>query len=161
MADSTTLVTINGETREVATSNLLAEQVAPGHFLVAGGSRVREYFASTNGLSDGNALDGLEIDVESEKDRIIRQRFGSKVGAGGTGAASGAAIVKAPMPGLVRAVLVGVGDVVEKATTVIVLEAMKMENNIGAGAKGKVARILVEAGATVDKNAKLLEIETA
>lgn len=63
------------------------------------------------------------------------------------------------MPGNIFKILVKPGDVVSKGQNVLVLEAMKMENNITSDYAGKVKRILVQEGKAVTAGAKLIEIE--
>mgnify|MGYP000775372642 CR=1 FL=1 len=67
--------------------------------------------------------------------------------------------VKCPLPGTVLAVKVNVGDKVAMGQTLVVLEAMKMENAVTTDYSGKVKQILVQAGDTVATDAVLLEIE--
>lgn len=66
--------------------------------------------------------------------------------------------VKAPLPGVVTKVLVAAGQSVKKGETVLVLEAMKMENNITAEADGNVTGICVAAGDSVMEGTTLLTI---
>ena len=68
-------------------------------------------------------------------------------------------VVGAPMPGNIFKILVKPGDVVSKGQNVLVLEAMKMENNITSDYAGKVKRILTQEGKSVTAGAKLIEIE--
>lgn len=68
-----------------------------------------------------------------------------------------AAQLKAPMPGLVKQVMVAVGDVVAKGSPLLVLEAMKMENVLKAEADGTVKSISVEAGSKTEKGQLLIE----
>lgn len=68
-------------------------------------------------------------------------------------------VVEAPMPGNIFKILVKPGDVVSKGQNVLVLEAMKMENNITSDYAGKVKRILTQEGKSVTAGAKLIEIE--
>ncbi len=68
-------------------------------------------------------------------------------------------VVEAPMPGNIFKILVKPGDVVTKGQNVLVLEAMKMENNITSDYAGKVKRILTQEGKAVTAGAKLIEIE--
>lgn len=82
------------------------------------------------------------------------ERIIAKPSAGGKGN-----IVKAPLPGVVLSINVKVGDVVKAADTVMVLEAMKMENAIHAGVDGKVAAISVSSGDSVLEGAPLITIE--
>lgn len=73
--------------------------------------------------------------------------------------AAGGATVKAPLPGVVVSIAVKVGDTVKASDTVVVLEAMKMENAIHAGRDGKVAAINVNAGDSVLEGAALITLE--
>ena len=66
--------------------------------------------------------------------------------------------VKAPLPGVVTKILVAVGQAVKKGDTVLVLEAMKMENNITAENDGSVTGICVAAGDSVMEGTVLLTI---
>ena len=65
----------------------------------------------------------------------------------------------APMPGLIVAVKVQVGDQVTLGQAVVVMEAMKMENNIGANCSGTVTEILVKAGQEVQNGSLLIKIK--
>ncbi|MBO4606668.1 MAG: biotin/lipoyl-binding protein [Prevotella sp.] len=71
---------------------------------------------------------------------------------------SGAKVL-APLPGTITEVKVNVGDMVKAGETVVVLEAMKMQNNIEADNAGKVTSILVTRGDTVMEGAVLVTIE--
>lgn len=66
--------------------------------------------------------------------------------------------VKAPLPGVVTKILVKEGQSVKKGETVLVLEAMKMENNITAEADGTVTGICVSAGDSVMEGTTLITI---
>ena len=66
--------------------------------------------------------------------------------------------VKCPLPGTVLSVKVAVGDTVAAGQTLVVLEAMKMENNIDADRAGVVKQILVQQGATVMEGDVLIVI---
>ncbi len=68
-------------------------------------------------------------------------------------------IIEAPMPGSIFKVQVQTGDTVTKGQSVIILEAMKMENNITSDYTGKVKRILVKEGSAVQAGSPLIEIE--
>lgn len=87
-----------------------------------------------------------------------RTETGAKVIASAPAAAGGHQ-VKAPLPGVVLSVPVNVGDVVKASDTVLVLEAMKMENAIHAGRDGKIASIAVNQGDSVLEGNLLLTIE--
>jgi biotin carboxyl carrier protein len=70
----------------------------------------------------------------------------------------GPKIVKAVMPGIVREVMAAPGQVVEKGEALLILEAMKMQNEVRAAEPGTVRAVFVKAGETVDKGARLFEI---
>ena len=71
---------------------------------------------------------------------------------------AGAVSVKAPMPGNIMKVNVKVGDSVKKGDVLVVLEAMKMENDICAPEDGTVASVEVAQGATVETDALLVTL---
>lgn len=66
--------------------------------------------------------------------------------------------VKSPLPGTILDIKVEVGDSVKKGQTVIILEAMKMENNVNASSDGVVTKILVNKTDTVGEGDNLIEI---
>ena len=74
------------------------------------------------------------------------------------GAAGAGEPVNAPLPGVVTKVLVAAGQAVKKGDTVVVLEAMKMENNITAENDGTVTAVCVAAGDSVLEGTTLLTI---
>ncbi len=67
--------------------------------------------------------------------------------------------VKAPMPGLLVSIKVTDGTEVKKGDTLVILEAMKMENALKSPIDGKVKTIKVKAGQNVDKNQVILQFE--
>jgi biotin carboxyl carrier protein len=77
---------------------------------------------------------------------------------GATGDASGEVTVKSPMPGIIVGVPVAVDQHVEKGETVIILESMKMENELKAPRAGKIGRVSVAVGASVEKGQPLVII---
>ena len=72
--------------------------------------------------------------------------------------AAGANKIKAPMPGKILGIKVNVGDAVKKGQVMMILEAMKMENEIVADVDGKVASIDVQVGASVEADDVLASI---
>lgn len=100
-------------------------------------------------------LDGerFNADVVDERTRAIREMTGQAEGD------TGPRPVRAPMPGLVVRVDVAEGDRVAAGQSVVIVEAMKMENDLKAGSAGRVSRIHVAAGEAVDKGAVLVEFE--
>jgi biotin carboxyl carrier protein len=92
------------------------------------------------------------VRVESERMRSAEQ---AKKG----GAKGGDKAVKSPMPGRVVKVLVARGDTVQPGQGLLVLEAMKMENEVRAKVAGVVAEIHVAPGAAVEGGAKLVTLD--
>jgi pyruvate carboxylase subunit B len=100
-------------------------------------------------------LDGWRFEVEAldERTQAIRDLSGAAAGP------SGPAPLKAPMPGLIVRVSVQVGDEVQAGQGIVVMEAMKMENELRAPAAGKVKSIFATPGTAVEKGALLVELE--
>lgn len=73
-------------------------------------------------------------------------------------AAAGETIVNSPLPGVVLSINKNVGDAVSKGDTVMILEAMKMENNIEATTSGKIVKFLAQKGDSVLEGAPLFVI---
>ena len=73
--------------------------------------------------------------------------------------AAGKSGVKSPLPGVILDIKVKEGDEVKKGQTVIILEAMKMENNINADKDGKITAINVKTGESVLEGTDLVVIE--
>lgn len=156
---------INGEQYEVEIDNdgtiLINGEVRDVDFLNLGGSL---YSVITENKSleaviddEDNKIDVMmdgrlyETQVLDERALLMAQRRG------GLGVSSGE--VHSPMPGLIVKVTVEDGQTVAKGQTVVILESMKMQNELKAPADGTVTAIHVDAGKTVNKNDLLLEIE--
>ncbi|OUU24153.1 MAG: hypothetical protein CBC13_03985 [Planctomycetia bacterium TMED53] len=93
----------------------------------------------------------IELGVLDPVDLITREVSDS-------GASSGIHSVESVMPGIVRKILVAEGDQVEVGQPLLLLEAMKMENEIGAPESGTVSLIKVEEGETVAAGSLLIQI---
>jgi pyruvate carboxylase subunit B len=94
------------------------------------------------------------VHVQDEHDLLL-ERFGLAEAAAGA-----ERDVRAPMPGLVLSVMVTEGQTVQEGDGLLVLEAMKMENELRAPAAGVVQAIHVATDEAVDKDALLIEIDT-
>jgi biotin carboxyl carrier protein len=94
-----------------------------------------------------------EMEVLDERTRHIRSL------AGGGDRRRAAGVLKAPMPGLVVRVQVQPGEQVAAGDPLVVLEAMKMENELKAGAPGTVKLVRVAPGEAVEKGQVLVEFE--
>ncbi len=123
-------------------------------------------------LVDGHQV--LEAEVSFKKDQASinvghvpykveifdpRRRLASQAGAGGAGANS--ALIEAPMPGKVVDIKLNVGDVVATGQPVIVVEAMKMQNELASPIDGVVTEIKVAVGDTVESGKPLVLISKA
>lgn len=100
-------------------------------------------------------VDGYRFDVEAldERTRAIRDLAAARA------VPAGPAPVRAPMPGLIVRINVKPGDRVEAGQGVVVMEAMKMENELRATAAGTVSSVNVSPGAAVEKGALLVTLE--
>lgn len=93
------------------------------------------------------------VDIQTELDKLINQLGFS------LNSAKQVNSIKAPMPGLILEVLVEVGQEVAENDNLLILEAMKMENNLTSPRAGVIKSISVAKGATVDKGLVLIEFE--
>ena len=103
-------------------------------------------------------VDGQRFDVEAAG-MSVRAATPKTATPAQQKAAAGANSVTAIMPGAILKVLVAEGDQVEAGDVVIILEAMKMENEIQAHRAGRVTRVHVSPGDNVENHQALVEIE--
>ncbi len=102
-------------------------------------------------------VDNIETEVElMNKTKEMINKLGMNIGGS---ANSGIVQIKAPMPGLVVKILKTEGDLVEKNETLIIVEAMKMENSIKSNFKGKIISVKAKQGSPTNKNDVLFELE--
>jgi acetyl/propionyl-CoA carboxylase alpha subunit len=99
---------------------------------------------------DGFRFDGEAVD---ERTRVIRDITADAA------KSSGPAPVVAPMPGLIVRVNVAPGDSVQAGQGLVVMEAMKMENELRSSSAGTVRAVCVSPGQAVEKGALLVELE--
>ena len=141
-------VTVDGRPCRVMT-------IGPQEFAVQVGQRtIRVVAAGTEGkiqlVVNGRAA---EAGVLSSREAALRE-YSSR-----SGRVAGPAELRAPMPALVVRVEVAPGDAVRAGEGLVVLEAMKMENELRATHDGVVREVHVAKGATVEKNQLLLSLE--
>ncbi|PVX50831.1 biotin-dependent enzyme [Balneicella halophila] len=127
----------------------------------------RKYDVEVKQFEEGIAkvdVNGTEYDVEvetpekpvSKTPRLVRRELDEdkpKKAPVATGA-----VIKAPLPGNIFKVLVNVGDEVKEGQTVMVMEAMKMENNIQTESAGTIKSIKVNVGDAVMQDDVLIEL---
>lgn len=105
----------------------------------------------------------MEPEAEPEKKVVVKPVAQPAPAADAAPAANAnvntADAVKAPLPGVVIEIKVAVGDEVKQGDTVVILEAMKMANNLEANKDGKVTAVLVKVGANVMEDTPLVVIE--
>jgi biotin carboxyl carrier protein len=144
------VVTVNGRARTFDAAWIDNDTVS-----LIEGSTVREARIDARGDAVVAVLVGSRrFEVSASQDRRRRPRAHLDTPAGARRAS-----VKSPMPGRVVRVLVSVGDRVSAGQPLIVIEAMKMENELRAPFDGVVGRVGVEAGAPVDADTVLVVIE--
>lgn len=110
---------------------------------------------------------GVEMEKEPEPEKkkvVIKSGAQAQPEAAASEGASAAKVntnnaLKAPLPGVIREINVAVGDEVAVGDTVVVLEAMKMANNLEAEKAGKVTAVLVQVGESVMEDTPLVVIE--
>ena len=129
------------------------------------------YNVKINGIEENIAkveVNGIEFEVELEKPVAHPKPVVRAVAAPVKtieapkekleAVADGVSAVRAPLPGTINDIKVTVGQAVKKGETVVVLEAMKMENNIDSDRDGKIQEVKVQKGDTVMEGAILVTI---
>jgi biotin carboxyl carrier protein len=120
--------------------------------LIAGVSYVADVTHRDGSCVVGVGGETYVIEVEEEGRHIIRTR-------GGVAGERGGQVLKAPMPGRVVHVAVRPGDRVNRGDPLIVIEAMKMQNELKALSTGAVAEVRVETGQAVNAGDVLVVID--
>lgn len=166
-------IDINGRTRTVT-----VERPTTGHFRVLLDGEARELDVVRSGVHGLSMVTGeervsreLQVTPSSTRGEMlvtfagrvlsatINARQTGRAGADAGISAAGEQAVTAPMPGRVVRVLVSVGDEVAARQGVVVVEAMKMENELRAPKAGRVKEVNVTPGASVEAGRVLLVIE--
>ena len=146
-------VVVNGRPIEVDSEQLGAvKEVEPGVYSVLLDGASYEIRLSGAAESLRAYVHGIALDVEVQDPRDTSRASRASIG-------SGRQEISAPMPGKVIRVLVNVGDSVEVGQGLIVVEAMKMQNEMKATRPGRVLEIRAQAGETVGAGDKLVVID--
>ena len=143
-------VSVNGKVYEIDFESVSGQ---PVYSLIVDGKSHESYVAR----GDDNwqvLLRGrlYPITVEDEREKRLRAAAGGGVAEGGE------FVLKAPMPGLVVAVPVSEGQEVKKGQVILILESMKMQNELKSPRDGIVSRIKVKAGESVEQKQPLLSV---
>jgi biotin carboxyl carrier protein len=136
--------------------DLQVRELAPGEYLLISGSRV--YKCRVDRKRDVGETFTVVLGGQNQEVNIIdpkRLRSAQSAGAHHSGAAE----IISPMPGKIVRVLVEAGANVEEGAGVVVVEAMKMQNEMKAPKAGVVVSVNAEAGATVNAGDVLAVIE--
>lgn len=145
-------VIVNGKSYDVDFESISGQPVYS--LLVDGGSYQAHVYPGDEGglqvLMRGALYEAL---VEDEREK----RLGA-AGSAGT-AASGEFVLRAPMPGLIVKVPVKDGDAVKKGDVLVILESMKMQNELKSPRDGKVTRVQVKAGDSVEQRQPMVSVE--
>ena len=144
-------ISVNGKTYEVDFESVSGQ---PVYSLIVDGKSHESYVQQ----GDDNwqvLLRGrlYPVVVEDEREKRLR------AAAGGGVAESGEFHLKAPMPGLVVTVPVVEGQAVKKGQVLLILESMKMQNELKSPRDGMVSRIRVKAGESVEQKQTLLSVQ--
>ena len=141
---------------ELVQAHLSGVEGTPIHLLTLGSAIHRIAVRRGDGRGRYSLwTDGYRFEVEAldDRTRAIRDLTGKD------GRAVGPRPLVAPMPGLIVRVNVRVGDAVQAGQGLVVMEAMKMENELRASAAGTVTGVRAVAGTAVEKGAVLVELE--
>ena len=141
---------------EATSAHLVEVEGSPVRLLTIG-DRVHRV-AVRRGAEKGRytlSIDGWRFDLEAldERSRAIRALSAATAGP------KGPAPLVAPMPGLIVRVNVQPGDLVQAGQGLVVMEAMKMENELRAAAAGTVKVVRASTGTAVEKGTVLVEME--
>ena len=141
------------EKRGFGESNAMnVRKVQPGIYSVLHEGRSFDVRIVADGAGYSVEIDGRRFEVTMEDPRNTRKKSAASVG-------HGRQTIAASMPGKVVRVLVADGEEVTVGQPIIVVEAMKMQNEMKAPKSGRVAKIHVRDGATVAAGQPLLVVE--
>ena len=110
---------------------------------------MKKYRVNVNGTA-------YEVEIEEMAGAPVAAPVAAPAAAPAPAASGAGESINAPMPGNILSVNVAARDTVKKGQVLMVLEAMKMENEIFAPKAGTVAQVLVSKGSTVDTGATLV-----
>jgi acetyl/propionyl-CoA carboxylase alpha subunit len=150
-------------------------EIVDEHNIIVNGKPLKVDFNSVSGqpvyslLVDGNSFEGFvysgetelevllmgrqfPVIVEDEREKRLRAAAGGKV------SDSGEYHMKAPMPGMVVSIPVEEGQKIEQGQVLVILESMKMQNELKSPRAGTVGRIRIKPGESVEQRQTLLSV---
>ena len=132
---------------------LVAREISPRHYQLLDSAHVHDVVVTGRrpAVTVHNRVGSTLVSLLDEAQLARRSSAGSRAGNDGA--------ICAPMPGKVVKALVAVGDEVVEGQGVIIVEAMKMENELRSPRDGVVRELLVEQGSSVDAGQKLVVID--
>ena len=143
-------ITVSGRRLQVDFQSVAGQ---PVYSLILDGQSYEAYvYPSEQGLDVLLLAQLYHITVEDERQRRLRQASGMQISGWGE------FHLKAPMPGLIVAVPVAEGQAVEQGQDLVILESMKMQNELRAPREGVVQRVRVQAGERVEQNQVLVTL---
>lgn len=144
-------ITVNGESLSIDFRSVSGQ---PVYSLLLNGQSYEAYVQAAEAGLEVLLQGQLHVvEVEDERHRKLRES------SGGPAVHSGEFNLKSPMPGLIVAVPVVEGQAVVKGQDLVILESMKMQNELKAPRDGTIGRVRVRAGDSVEQNQVLITLE--
>jgi biotin carboxyl carrier protein len=144
-------VSLNGQVFEI---DFQSVQNQPVYSMLMDGISYEAYVSENDGNWEVMLRGDLyTAQVEDEREKRLKAAAGAGV------AASGEYHLKAPMPGLIVKVPVEEGQEVSKGDVLVILESMKMQNELRSPKDGRIARVRVKMGDSVEQKQTLLSVE--
>jgi len=152
--DGLYLLGVSGQGEHSDETPVSLRHVHGDKYLISMGNQSTPVFVSRVPEGYRAVLYGYEFTAQVEEARLYHLKHKMA----GLGAGAGPSEVVAPMPGLVLAVEVAEGQEVAAGQGVVVVESMKMENEIKSTLGGVVEKVMVETGQVVDKGETLVRV---
>lgn len=144
-------VLVNGQPVDV---DFQSVQNQPVYSLITDGRSYEAYVSDNDNLWEVLLLGDLySVQVVDEREQRLRSAGGAEI------ADRGEFHLKAPMPGLIVAIPVQEGQEIAKGDVLVILESMKMQNELRSPKDGTVTRIKVHVGDSVEQKTTMLSVE--
>ena len=143
-------ITIDGTDHKIEILKLSGDSIS---VLLDGKSHILSLVRNSDGYSIGWNGGVIHASVEDDRDRLMKKLLGSQ------GGSRTRKKIKAPMPGMIVKLLTKVGAEVKKGDPLVIVEAMKMENEISSPNDGIVAEINITEKQAVEKDMVMITLE--